>query len=152
MSDVQEQKIYCMFGNVCEIRMDESTMNMDKWDIACDNCKYMHVEDYSEPCCHCTKNYAGDRQKLFFEPIFKDCDKSTEEKDNVNHPNHYTGKVECIDAMIETQGVDAVKNFCICNAFKYLWRHGKKNGLEDVKKAVWYLNKYIELEEDENEN
>lgn len=44
---------------------------------------------------------------------------------------------------------EAVKNFCICNAFKYLWRHGKKNGVEDVKKAAWYLNKFIELEEKE---
>lgn len=70
--------------------------------------------------------------------------------DNVQHPSHYTGgSIECIDAMAETQGVEAVKNFCICNAFKYLWRHGKKNGVEDVKKADWYLNKFIELEEKE---
>lgn len=70
--------------------------------------------------------------------------------DNVEHPAHYTGEsIECIDAMAETQGVEAVKNFCICNAFKYLWRHGKKNGVEDVKKAAWYLNKFIELEEKE---
>lgn len=68
--------------------------------------------------------------------------------DNVEHPAHYTGgSIECIDAMAETQGVEAVKNFCICNAFKYLWRHDKKNGVEDVKKAAWYLNKFIELEE-----
>ena len=72
--------------------------------------------------------------------------------DNVNHPSHYeTGKYQCIDVMEETQGKEAVKDFCICNAFKYIYRHRKKNGLEDVKKAVWYLNKYIELsEEDEN--
>lgn len=71
-------------------------------------------------------------------------------KDNVQHPAHYTGgSIECIDAMAETQGVEAVKNFCICNAFKYLWRHDKKNGVEDVKKAAWYLNKFIELEEKE---
>lgn len=68
--------------------------------------------------------------------------------DNVNHPDHYeTGKFECIDVMIETQGVEAVKNFCLCNAFKYIWRTNRKNGLEDVKKAHWYLNKYLELEE-----
>ena len=68
------------------------------------------------------------------------------ENDNVNHPSHYeTGKYQCIDVMEETQGKEAVKDFCICNAFKYIYRHRKKNGLEDVKKAVWYLNKYIEL-------
>lgn len=72
------------------------------------------------------------------------------ENDNVNHPTHYeTGKFECIDVMIETQGIEAVKNFCICNAFKYLYRHGRKNGIEDIKKANWYLSKYIELSEGE---
>lgn len=72
--------------------------------------------------------------------------------DNVEHPAHYTGtSIECIDAMIETQGVKAVKDFRICNTFKYLWRHGKKNGVEDVKKAAWYLNKFVELEERGNE-
>ena len=68
--------------------------------------------------------------------------------DNVNHPSHYeTGKFECIDVMLETQGIEAVKKFCICNAFKYLYLHCGKNVLEDVKKAGWYIRKYIELEE-----
>ena len=68
--------------------------------------------------------------------------------DNVNHPAHYnTGKYESIDVMVETQGVNAVKNFCICNAFKYIYRHRFKNGTEDIKKAIWYLNKYVELNE-----
>lgn len=68
--------------------------------------------------------------------------------DNVNHPSHYeTGKFECIDVMLETQGKEAVKDFCVCNAFKYLYRYGNKNGLEDIKKAIWYLNKFVELEE-----
>ena len=68
--------------------------------------------------------------------------------DNVNHPAHYnTGKYESIDVMVETQGVDAVKNFCICNAFKYIYRHRFKNRTEDIKKAIWYLNKYVELNE-----
>lgn len=71
--------------------------------------------------------------------------------DNVNHPAHYeTGKFECIEVMLETQGVESVLNFCQCNAFKYLYRAKRKNGLEDMKKAVWYLNKYIELKEGHN--
>ena len=71
--------------------------------------------------------------------------------DNVNHPSHYrTGKFECIEVMIEVFGVNTVKCFCICNAFKYIFRHRKKNGLEDIKKAIWYLNKYVELSGDEN--
>lgn len=69
--------------------------------------------------------------------------------DNVNHPSHYTGKYECIDVMQDVFGYEATDNFCLCNAFKYIWRARKKNGTEDVKKAVWYLNKYLELTEKE---
>lgn len=72
--------------------------------------------------------------------------------DNVNHPSHYeTGKFECIDVMLETQGIEATKHFCICNAFKYLYRANRKNGIEDVKKAEWYLHKYIELSKENND-
>lgn len=72
---------------------------------------------------------------------------STTAPDNVNHPSHYeTNGIECIDAMKAVQGVSAVQDFCICNAFKYIWRHKHKNGAEDIKKAVWYLNKWLELE------
>ena len=66
--------------------------------------------------------------------------------DNVNHPQHYnTENFECIDVMLETQGIDDTAAFCKCNAFKYLFRTNQKNGIEDIKKAIWYLNKYVEL-------
>lgn len=66
--------------------------------------------------------------------------------EEINHPDRYAGgKFECIDVMIDVFGADAVKHFCILNAFKYLWRAEKKNGVEDIKKAVFYLNKFIEL-------
>ena len=63
--------------------------------------------------------------------------------DNVNHPKHYEGNtsLECIDVMELVFGMDAVTNFCLCNAFKYLWRHKHKNGKEDLEKARWYLNR-----------
>ena len=57
-------------------------------------------------------------------------------EDMVSHPPHYeTGKFECIDVMIETQGVQATKDFCVCNAMKYIYRHKRKNGMEDIKKS-----------------
>ncbi|MDO5311454.1 MAG: DUF3310 domain-containing protein, partial [Clostridia bacterium] len=37
--------------------------------------------------------------------------------------------------MVETQGIEATQAFCACNAFKYLYRHNKKNGIEDIQKA-----------------
>lgn len=65
----------------------------------------------------------------------------------INHPKHYnTGKYECIDVMIEVFGVKPVQSFCLCNAFKYIYRAKRKNGVEDIKKASWYLNKFLELE------
>lgn len=40
-----------------------------------------------------------------------------------------------------------LQSHCLCNAFKYLWRCKKKHEtpIEDIKKAVWYLDKYLEL-------
>lgn len=64
----------------------------------------------------------------------------------VSHPSHYNqGNIECIDAMVAAFGKEAVATFCHINAFKYLWRTEHKNGLQDIDKAIWYLNKYKEL-------
>jgi hypothetical protein len=74
----------------------------------------------------------------------------SEEKinDNVN-PTHYKqGKVECIDAIesatVHKNGLDAV---CTANIIKYIWRCESKNGIEDLKKARWYLDKMIQHNE-----
>lgn len=76
------------------------------------------------------------------------CDKEPN-VDMVNHPSHYTqGGIECIDALkaatVSKTGIEAV---CTANAIKYLWRYEEKNGIEDVKKARWYIDRLIkELE------
>ena len=63
----------------------------------------------------------------------------------VDHPSHYQGEYECIDLMREIYGDDAVRSFCICNAYKYRYRAGRKDG-EDARtateKAEWY-ERYI---------
>lgn len=66
---------------------------------------------------------------------------------NVNHPTHYaSGGIECIDAMEAAFGKAEVASFCKLNAFKYIWRcFHKEDGVEDVEKALWYLNRYKEL-------
>lgn len=70
-------------------------------------------------------------------------------KEMVNHPSHYkNGKYEAIDVMTDVFGKDKVADFCELNAFKYLWRADNKGtDIQDKKKAIWYLNKYIELKE-----
>lgn len=57
--------------------------------------------------------------------------------DMVSHPPHYEGStsLECIQCMEVSMGKSAVSNFCLCNAFKYLWRYKHKNGKEVVAKA-----------------
>jgi hypothetical protein len=66
--------------------------------------------------------------------------------DMVNHPPHYTrGGVECIDALASaTAGLEWLDAVCTANAIKYLWRWKQKNGVEDLRKAQWYINKLIE--------
>ena len=73
-------------------------------------------------------------------------EKKEDEEDVVNHPSHYeTGKFECIEVMEEIYGREDVKAFCRCNAFKYLYRCKHKNGNQDIDKARWYINKYLDL-------
>ena len=63
--------------------------------------------------------------------------------DMINNPTHYTtSEIECIDA-IEAMLGDDFPAFLQGNITKYLWRFKHKNGVEDLKKAQWYLNKLI---------
>ena len=66
-------------------------------------------------------------------------------KDNVNHPSHYTqGAIECIDAIKEaTKGLFGIEAVCTGNIIKYVWRWKFKNGVEDLRKADWYLQRLI---------
>ena len=75
-------------------------------------------------------------------------------KEAVNHPSHYCREeaMECIEEMILVFGREAVKNFCLCNAWKYRYRAADKNGEEDLKKSDWYINKYKELCEIKTKN
>ena len=64
-------------------------------------------------------------------------------KDVVNHPSHYTqGKIECIDAIESaTTGLFSIMAVCVANVIKYVWRFALKNGIEDLDKADFYLQK-----------
>tara|TARA_R110000824_G_scaffold166215_5_gene342947 strand:+ start:51 stop:272 length:222 start_codon:yes stop_codon:yes gene_type:complete len=67
-------------------------------------------------------------------------------KEEVDHPDHYNvGKIETID-YIDSLGM--TEGFCIGNAIKYLSRYKyKKNSLQDLKKARWYISFLIEKAE-----
>lgn len=106
---------------------------------ACQDCPLENCETG-----HCYSSATEDEVIENYRKIFGDCKVSSES--NVSHPSHYNqGCIECIDAMVSAFGKEAVANFCLVNAFKYVWRNRDKNGCEDVDKAIWYLNKFKEL-------
>ena len=75
------------------------------------------------------------------------------ENDMVNNPVQYQSMVkdlniDAISCMRAAFGDESVSNFCICNALKYIYRNQNKNGKQDIQKAIWYLNKYLELSKD----
>lgn len=73
--------------------------------------------------------------------------------DNIN-PHHYRkGKIECIDAIESaTTGKTGFEGALVANIIKYLWRYEEKNGLEDVKKTQWYINKLVQAVQEREEN
>ena|SRR5210317_776256 len=87
--------------------------------------------------------------KKKFEELGKDEEKLldtfyAERADMVNSPPHYNqAGIECIDA-IEAATSDGYEYYLQGNIIKYLWRYRYKNGVEDLKKARWYLDKLIE--------
>lgn len=66
--------------------------------------------------------------------------KRKENNNAVEHPSHYTGKIETIDYICEKLTPEQFEGYCIGNVIKYISRYKKKNGLEDLQKAQWYLS------------
>ena len=123
--------------------VDEVTIPANKVVKNCTTCRYNdYLVHWEEPCFSCNEKKTPENEFPNYELATRY--KEKKKKDVVNHPDHYeTGKFECFDVMEEVFGTEAVKNFCLCNAFKYLYRCKRKNGLEDLKKAQWYLEKLI---------
>ena len=69
-----------------------------------------------------------------------------EERDEVNHPSHYTaGSIECIDAIAAAcTGLEGIDAACTANIIKYVWRWKRKGGVKDLEKAKWYLQHLID--------
>lgn len=65
--------------------------------------------------------------------------------DMVNQPSHYTqGGIECIEAIKSAiKTAPPVQAFLVANILKYVWRYREKNGIEDLRKARWYIDELI---------
>ena len=114
-------------------------------EVCCGNCVDGIGEWLNTPCANEPENPPADKHV----DLHKVADEVT--RDNVNHPDHYNhGKIEVID-FIE----DKELGFHLGNAVKYISRAGRKNPdkiIEDLRKAVWYINRQIQrLERAEND-
>ena len=69
-------------------------------------------------------------------------------RSDVDHPPHYTaGKIECIEAIeAATTGLEGLEAVCTANVIKYVWRWKRKNGVQDLEKAKWYLDRLIQVQ------
>lgn len=96
-------------------------------------------------CAYCNTEY--DNEHLFIacgQIHVKNGDRlPPSKKDNIN-PSHYkSGEIECIDAIKSSMTKDEFQGALKANILKYIWRFPKKNGIEDLFKAKWYLNRLI---------
>ena len=134
--------------DVCDTDCDEAFIEYLEEDIEVNESDLKTVEIKEKANTKETLQETLDEVK---ETLQKTLDKVKEpvENDNVNHPSHYTdGKIEVMDFIEDKQ-----LNFARGNVIKYVSRAGKKDPnkeLEDLKKAMWYLNREIERLEKEN--
>lgn len=103
------------------------------------NQKIYELEDELASLRERIASLEANRSLLLDEPSVKD---SLTTADMINHPPHYQGKVECIDAIESALGKAGFVAYCRGNAMKYTFRAGRKgDAAEDLEKARWYLSK-----------
>ena len=93
------------------------------------------------------KNLCGEKEFAVWVPTKE----AGREKEAVNHPSHYQlGDlgIEALDVMKATMTKEQMDGFYIGNVQKYTLRAAQKNGLEDFKKALFYLKELVELKEE----
>lgn len=117
----------------------------------CSNCGNKNTTECID-CVAFASSYEGDTLLAPSKWCQIDTKSVTNGTDIVNHPPHYKSKlgletIDVIEAFTEDlTGYEAVDTG---NVIKYICRWKKKNGLQDLKKAQWYLNRLIKkLEED----
>ena len=120
----------------------------------CRGCRLSHLNQKNDPnAAACSKIDDDEMLRRFgdeIEIIHDDEETTTPVQTDAINPSHYrSGKVECIDAIESALAghIDPVAAYLTGQALKYLWRWHLKNGVEDLKKAKWYLERLIEKEE-----
>ena len=127
---------------------DEMVRTIVKFCDECHDCNSCLLEKFSGGVMCDFHEWSDDKLAIAYDHVYKNMDENV--PDMVNHPQHYTqGGIECIDALkAATVGKRGIEAVCVANVIKYLWRYEEKNGIEDVRKAKWYIERLLkELEE-----
>lgn len=144
---------------------DEMVRTLVKFCDECNGCDVCLLEKFSGGVICDFDEWSDDKLAIAYDHVYKNSEfrldgshlKDAElniepenKPDMVSHPKHYTqGGIECIDALkAATVGKRGIEAVCVANVIKYLWRYEEKNGIEDVAKAKWYIERLLEeLEE-----
>ena len=127
---------------------EEMVRTLVKFCDDCHGCNICLLEKFSGGVMCDFDEWSDDKLAIAYDHVYKNMDENV--PDMVNHPQHYTqGGIECIDALkAATVGKRGIEAVCVANVIKYLWRYEEKNGIEDVRKAKWYIERLLkELEE-----
>lgn len=160
-----------MFRDELINAMSQQDIDMDDCDYDCENCDcaekisdgdvICHLdedddeeEDDEEDLCdgdcdHCKSDAPDTDSDCSCNPVENENTAQPDEQpyEYVNGPAHYHG-TECIENMRKLFGDEAVRWFCICNAYKYRFRDGSKPGVtaeQDEKKAHWYEDYAVKM-------
>lgn len=138
---------------------DEMVRTLAKFCDECDSCGICLLEKFSGGVICDFDEWPDDKLAIAYDHVCKNSEARLDGShleidddghDMVSHPKHYTqGGIECIDALkAATVGKRGIEAVCVANVIKYLWRYEEKNGVEDVCKAKWYIERLLkELEE-----
>lgn len=99
-----------------------------------DRLRNMEDDIFGDYCGPDTKNFKPVPRKPWAETV---------KRDEVNKPAHYQGKYECIDVIEDRLSTNGFQGYLEGNVWKYLYRYRSKNGVTDLKKAQWYLERLI---------
>ena len=138
---------------------DEMVRTLVKFCDDCNGCDVCLLEKFSGGVICDFDEWPDDKLTIAYDHVYKNSEArlggshleiDDDGHDMVSHPKHYTqGGIECIDALkAATVGKRGIEAVCVANVIKYLWRYEEKNGIEDVRKAKWYIERLLrELEE-----
>lgn len=135
--DVSEYDTLCPNDLAYSVSLVDIDVDDADCDYNCEDCEFAELDDRDEKD---DDSCEAEEHPEWPHPIEEDIKPDSSQYEYVNGPAHYNG-TECIENMRKLYGDDAVRWFCICNAYKYRFRDGSKPGVtaeQDKEKAHWY--------------